>query len=633
MSNEETQNNSANDNNNFDPDNLDQSSTSIFDEPLVDGSKDNQNYGSNDNENNLDNSSEEASDEDELDDINDNDNDTDDEIEDELDDELDDDLNDENPEDEPMKHSGSKYLSKYPTRILVGVLLVAAAIIIFALADVDNKKKNSDTDMSKVNIGDNSMFANAINDSASSNGIIPEKTTLNDSDNTNNSTNNLGTKDDNGAASASSNNSNSNNKKPNTVLQPYNPKLELVDPNANNEQYSQVNGPTNQSSLRYVSQFEQQREREILAIRQQKIGLFTNSVNSPSKIAHNFKELKSSTSISGSIYSSNASNGYIYSNNDYSSNSYVSSNGGSHDSVYASDTSAKLEYIQNERNRINAMLQDGTNNRFQQTLASLKNSGGSFGGNEGGVSGVGGSGFDSNDLSLSVVSQNPDGSIQSTIASSNGTTSGKWELSSSVQIPKKYSVMTGSVIPATLITGINSDLPGQIIAQVSQNVYDSPTGRYMLIPQGTRIIGTYDNGIIFGQERVLVSWNRLVFLDGKNIDIGSMNAADQSGYAGVSDQVNNHYLRLFGSSLLLSVISAGVTYSQDKYAKNNNGSETTASGAMAQSLGNQMGQTTMQVIQKHMNVSPTLEIRPGFRLNVMVTKDILFSKPYMNYDY
>ncbi|MGN1394574.1 MAG: TrbI/VirB10 family protein [Succinivibrionaceae bacterium] len=567
MSNEETQNNSVNDSDNFDPDALEETS---FDE-------------SNNNDEETDEDTEDL----ESSDIEEN------ASEDEIDDEVDDDFDlDENPEDHPMKHSGSKYLSKYPTRILIGVLLIAGAIIIFALTDVDNKKKVSETDMSKVNIGDNSMFANAINDSAGTNGIIPEKST----DNSNNKDSVL-----------NNDNQLSDNSKSDTLIQPYTPKLQLVDPNSGNYQYSEN---ANNTLSRDPSQLEQQKEREIIAIRQQKIGLFTSSVNSSSKITHNFKELKNNA-----IGNSN--------------NPYISSHGIDASSVYAGDTTSKLEYIQNERNRINAMLEDGTNNKFQQTLASMKSSSRNNGMFENGSSNNNGN----NELSLGVISQNADGSMQTTVASSNGATNNRWELSSTVQIPKKYSVMTGSVIPATLITGINSDLPGQILAQVSQNVFDSPTGRYLLIPQGTRIIGSYDNGIIFGQERVLVSWNRLVFPDGKNIDIGSMNAADQSGYAGANDLVNNHYLRLFGSSLLLSVISAGVTYSQDKYSRNRDNSETTASGAMAQSLGNQMGQTTMQVIQKHMNISPTLEIRPGFRLNVMVTKDILFSKPYTNYDY
>lgn len=126
--------------------------------------------------------------------------------------------------------------------------------------------------------------------------------------------------------------------------------------------------------------------------------------------------------------------------------------------------------------------------------------------------------------------------------------------------------------------------------------------------------------------------NRLIFPDGKTIDIGSMNGTDQAGYSGMNDLVNNHYLRLFTSSFLLSVISAGITYSQDKYTSNNENG-TTASSAMAQSFGNQMGNTTIQMIQKNMNISPTLEIRPGFKINVMVTKDIIFTKPYQNYDY
>ncbi len=211
--------------------------------------------------------------------------------------------------------------------------------------------------------------------------------------------------------------------------------------------------------------------------------------------------------------------------------------------------------------------------------------------------------------------------------------SGNWELNSQVNNPKTLSVMTGAVIPATMVSGINSDLAGKIIAQVSQNVYDTPTGRHLLIPQGTKLFGTYGSEVIYGQDRVFVVWNRLIFPDGKNIDIGEMNGTDQSGYAGFNDKVNNHYLRLFGGAIMMSAITAGVTYTQDKYSNDSNNDKVTASSSMSQALGNQLGNTAVQLIQRNMNISPTIEIRPGYKLNVVVTKDIIFSKPYENYDY
>ena len=101
------------------------------------------------------------------------------------------------------------------------------------------------------------------------------------------------------------------------------------------------------------------------------------------------------------------------------------------------------------------------------------------------------------------------------------------------------------------------------MAQVAQNVYDTPTGRYLLIPQGARLVGRYASDVAYGQSRVLVAWQRLVFPDGKALDIGAMPGADSAGYAGFTDRVNHHYLRVFGSALLMSAVVAGITLSQD----------------------------------------------------------------------
>lgn len=126
-----------------------------------------------------------------------------------------------------------------------------------------------------------------------------------------------------------------------------------------------------------------------------------------------------------------------------------------------------------------------------------------------------------------------------------------------------FELRAGFVVPATLISGINSDLPGQIMAQVAQHVYDTPTGRHLLIPQGSRLVGTYSSDVAYGQARVLVAWQRIVFPDGKAMDIGVMPGADSAGYAGFNDQVNNHYFRTFASAFLMSAVTAGITLSQD----------------------------------------------------------------------
>ena len=202
-----------------------------------------------------------------------------------------------------------------------------------------------------------------------------------------------------------------------------------------------------------------------------------------------------------------------------------------------------------------------------------------------------------------------------------------WQLHSSLENAKSFTINTGFVIPAVMVTGINSDLAGSIIGQVSQNVYDTATGKHLLIPQGTKLFGTYSSQIQYGQERVLVAWNRLIYPDGSTMDLGQMIGADVGGYSGFSDQVNNHYWKLFKGAFLLSMITAAVTYSDNKY-NTGDGESRSATSAMSESLGQNLGDVSTELIRKNMNVSPTLEIRNGYRFNVVVTKDISFGAPY-----
>ena len=247
--------------------------------------------------------------------------------------------------------------------------------------------------------------------------------------------------------------------------------------------------------------------------------------------------------------------------------------------------------------------------------------------------------------------------IRSAIASANGEDSAKvvrvganrndiaqfgntgqgdrWRLDSRVEAPSTpYVLRAGFVIPATLIGGINSELPGQITAQVSHDVYDTATGKWVLIPQGSKLIGAYSSDVAYGQARVFVAWQRITFPDAKVLDIGSMPGADSAGYAGFNDQVNNHYLRLFASAFLLSGVTAGIAASQpDTTNATAATTNQSFSGALTQAVGQQMGQVTAQLIAKNMNIAPTLEIRPGYRFNVVVTKDMTFTKPYHSFDY
>ncbi len=191
-----------------------------------------------------------------------------------------------------------------------------------------------------------------------------------------------------------------------------------------------------------------------------------------------------------------------------------------------------------------------------------------------------------------------------------------------------YMVMAGSVIPATLITGIDSDLPGQIQAIVSQNVYDSRTGNFVLIPQGARLVGQYDSQVAYGQSRVLIVWSRLIFPNDQSIDLQGMPGADLSGFAGLHDQVNNHYFRIFGSALLMSLFSAGMQISQPQNSANS--SVPTNQEIIAGAMGQELTQTASQMIQQNLNIQPTLNIRPGDNFNVLVTRDIPFTGPYNN---
>jgi type IV secretion system protein VirB10 len=179
-----------------------------------------------------------------------------------------------------------------------------------------------------------------------------------------------------------------------------------------------------------------------------------------------------------------------------------------------------------------------------------------------------------------------------------------------------------------MTTGINSDLAGSIIARVAQNVYDTPVGRYLLIPQGATLVGVYASDVVYGQNRVLVAWQRIVFPDGKALDLGTMPGTDGAGYAGFADQVNNHYLRIFGSAFLMSAIVAGVSMSQDRSDSDYGNSSQRAGDAMSEALGQQLGNTMSQMISKNLNIAPTIEVRPGYRFNIVVVKDLNFTRPY-----
>ncbi|ARD70045.1 Pertussis toxin liberation protein G (plasmid) [Aminobacter sp. MSH1] len=190
-----------------------------------------------------------------------------------------------------------------------------------------------------------------------------------------------------------------------------------------------------------------------------------------------------------------------------------------------------------------------------------------------------------------------------------------------------FELKRGSVIPATLVTGINSDLPGRITAQVSQNVYNSATGRNLLIPQGSKLFGRYDASISFGQDRVLVIWTDIIFPDGATLQIGGMAGTDVAGYGGFTDKVDNHYFETFGSAILVALIGAGTEMMLPQDRNSASGSNS-AEDAARRSFAESFGQISEQTVSKNLDVQPTLEIRPGYQFNVLVDQDIVFPKAY-----
>jgi type IV secretion system protein VirB10 len=181
-------------------------------------------------------------------------------------------------------------------------------------------------------------------------------------------------------------------------------------------------------------------------------------------------------------------------------------------------------------------------------------------------------------------------------------------------------LQAGAVIPAALVSGIRSDLPGQITAQVTEDVYDSSTGKILLIPQGARLVGQYDAQIAFGQSRALLVWNRLILPNGSSIVLERQPGTDTEGYAGLEDQVDEHWGALFEAAALSTILSVGAEAGTSD--SENNLAQAIREGA-SQSF-NQVGQ---QVVGRSLNVQPTITIRPGYPVRVLVTHDIVL-QPY-----
>jgi type IV secretion system protein TrbI len=190
----------------------------------------------------------------------------------------------------------------------------------------------------------------------------------------------------------------------------------------------------------------------------------------------------------------------------------------------------------------------------------------------------------------------------------------------------KYEVKMGWDIPAILEQGINSDLPGEVKALVRSSVYDTATGKYLLIPQGSRMVGVYDSQIAYGQNRLQVIWTRIIYPDGSSINLDGMMGQDIQGMAGFHDQVDNHYKRLIGSALLTSAFAAGIELSQ---RQNTSILTTPTAGQTASAaVGQQLGELGSEITRKNLSIQPTIKVPVGYRFNVRVNRDILFDAPY-----
>ncbi|SCB45619.1 type IV secretion system protein VirB10 [Bradyrhizobium shewense] len=187
-----------------------------------------------------------------------------------------------------------------------------------------------------------------------------------------------------------------------------------------------------------------------------------------------------------------------------------------------------------------------------------------------------------------------------------------------------YIVQAGTVIPGALITGIRSDLPGQITAQVTENVYDTPTGRFLLVPQGARLIGVYDSQVSFGQSRVLLVWTRLIMPNGRSIVLERQPGADTAGYAGLEDQVDNHWGELFKAAALSTFLAIGTELGA---GSDSNSNDSAIIQALRHGASDALNQTGQQVVRRSLSIQPTLTVRPGFPVRVLVNHDLILT-PY-----
>jgi type IV secretion system protein VirB10 len=191
-----------------------------------------------------------------------------------------------------------------------------------------------------------------------------------------------------------------------------------------------------------------------------------------------------------------------------------------------------------------------------------------------------------------------------------------------------FVVQAGTLVPAVLITEINSDLPGQVLAQVARDVYDTRSQRTILIPRGAKLIGTYEDQVPVGRDRLLVAWTRVLFPDGRSISLPGLQTKDRAGAGGVSDRVDRHMRRTFGTTALLSLIGAGLQLSQPRGAIVGGGYYPSAGQVAAAAVGQQLAEVAAQLLKRDLDARPTIRIRQGLAFNVFLNTDLVFEQPH-----
>jgi type IV secretion system protein VirB10 len=208
---------------------------------------------------------------------------------------------------------------------------------------------------------------------------------------------------------------------------------------------------------------------------------------------------------------------------------------------------------------------------------------------------------------------------------SRGSAKARETLTATVRHPRSpYEVLAGTIIPAVLITAINSDLPGPVIGQVRENVFDTASGNFLLIPQGARLLANYDSMVAWGQERVLLCWNRLVFPNGDSLSLECMPAADLQGAAGLTDSVDEHWFRIVKGAAVASLLAA----TTQAIAGNTTGFNPTVPQMWAAGAAGEINQAGQQITRRNLNIQPTITVRPGYSVNVIVTRDMIVA-PYV----